>query len=85
VLCGVFLFRRTFDPKLETLNLFGGSPSVGLSPTFSTPCGLILAIFSNLKTFGLSSKFEFDSMHSFYSLSNARNCIDIKCKVLGSM
>jgi hypothetical protein len=85
MLCGFFLFKRTFNPKLETLNLFGGSLSVGLSPTFSTPCGFILAFFSHSKTFGLSSKIEFHSMHSFCTLSNAINCIDTNFKILGSM
>ncbi len=66
MLCGFFLFKRTFNPKLGILNLFGGSPSVGLSPIspIFTPCSFNFGtFFSNSKTFGLSSKIEFDSMH----------------------
>jgi hypothetical protein len=31
----------------------------------------------------LSSKIEFDSMHTFYTLSNARKCIYTKFKIFG--
>jgi hypothetical protein len=31
--------------------------------------------------FGLSTKIEFDSMHTFYTFSNARNCICTKFKI----
>jgi len=84
MLCGFFFFKRTFNPNLGTLNLFGGSPNVGLSPISPsfTPCGFNLGtFFSNSKTFGLSSNIEFDSMHTFYTLSNARNYIYIEFKI----
>jgi hypothetical protein len=56
MLCVFFLFKRTFNPKLDTLNLFGVSPSVGLKPIspIFTPCGFNFGtFFSNSKTFGL--------------------------------
>jgi len=56
MLCGFFLLKRTFNPKLEILNLFGGSLSVGLSPTFSTPCGFILAFFFTFKNLWVEFK-----------------------------
>ncbi len=79
MLCGFFRFKKTFNPKLGTLNLFGGSPSVRLNPIspIFTPCGFNFGtFFSNSKTFGLSSKN--DSMHTFYTLSNVKNCIYIQ-------
>ncbi len=57
MLCDFLLFKKTFNPKLGTLNFFGGSPSVGLSPIspIFTPCGFNLGTFtSNSKTFGLN-------------------------------
>ncbi len=84
MLCGFFLFKKTFNPKLSTFNLFGGSSSVGLSPIspIFTPCGFNFGtFFSNSKTFGLRSKVEFDFMHTFYTLSNAKNYIYIKSKI----
>jgi hypothetical protein len=63
---------------------------VGLSPIspIFTPCGFNFGtFFSNSKTFGLNLKIEFDSMHTFYTLSNTRNYIytEFKIKVFVGM